>query len=129
VVGLEILLVRSRGRLLCLRRPPTGRMSGLFEFPTRERVAAGAEARLWESAWPDALDPVVGEPLGELTHSITHHRIRATVRGARLRGRALPARARWVSFEVLADLPLTGLARKVLALTGRARPGAREGRP
>jgi A/G-specific adenine glycosylase len=119
-VRLEILVARTRGRLLLVRRPPGGRMAGLHEFPTRERVAAGAAPRLWPLELPLALplEPEAGAPIGELVHTITHHRIRATVRAARLGSAraALPEGAGWFGASELAELALSGLARKVLAL-------------
>jgi A/G-specific adenine glycosylase len=120
-VRLEILVASSQDRLLCVRRPEEGRMAGLFEFPTRELVAGGAEPRLWPSAGLRGLTRVAGEPLGELVHTITHHRVRAEVYAGRVAGRRLPAVARWGEPDELAALALTGLARKVLALVrGRA---------
>lgn len=122
LVRLEILVARSRGRLLCVRRPLQGRMAGLFEFPTRELVAPGAEPLLWPTALPRGLTRAPGEPLGELGHTITHHRLRAEVRAGRANGRRLPAAARWAQPDELAGLALTGLARKVLALARRLDP-------
>lgn len=123
-VRLEILVARSEEKLLCVRRPDQGRMAGLFEFPTRELVAEGAEPRLWPSAGLRGLTRS-GEPLGELVHAITHHRVRAEVCAARFAGRKLPGSARWAEPEELAGLALTGLARKVLALVRkRAAPAA-----
>jgi hypothetical protein len=55
-----------------------------------------------------------GEELGQVGHTITHHRIRATVRRASLL--APGARGGWVRAAELADLGLSGLARKVLRL-------------
>jgi len=115
-VRLEILVARSDGKLLCVRRPAGGRMAGLHEFPTRELVAEGERALLWPLEHVRGLVFEVGEPLGAIAHTITHHRIRASVRAARLAGDALPPEARWASPEELAGLALTGLARKVLAL-------------
>ena len=117
-VRLEILVARSRGRLLLLRRPQGGRMAGLHEFPTRELVRGEARPRLWPVELELGLEP--GEALGELSHAITHHRIRATVRAARLTGR-LSAQARWAGKADLAGLALTGLTRKVLVLAPRDR--------
>ncbi len=117
-VELEILVVQRRGSVLLARRPARGRMAGLLEFPTRERVAQGS-ARLWPEELPGLLaEP--GAPLGELAHTITHHRIRATVRAARLTARSLPPDACWAPRAGLAQLALTGLARKVLALAPAA---------
>ena len=125
-VELEIFVVQDERRVLLARRPETGRMAGLLEFPTRERGANGG-ARLWPEELP-ALVPAGRAPLGELTHTITHHRIRASVHAARLSGRRLPEGACWVERAGLAKLALTGLARKVLALiSARDRAGTAAG--
>ena len=110
-VELEIAVVRrADGRWLLERRPPSGRMADLFEFPTRELVEGGAEPRLWPAQFEHAL--TLGEATLTLTHAITHHRIRARVRCARLRA-AGPREAFWAGPPELATLALTGLARKV----------------
>lgn len=116
-VELELACVERAGSWLLVRRPPTGRMAGLFELPTRERVGAGP-ARLWPESYPARIE-LEDEVLARVSHAITHHRIRATLRRARLVGR-LPAAARWATREECAALGLTGLARKALAAHGGA---------
>jgi A/G-specific adenine glycosylase len=111
-VELEIAVVRrADGCWLLERRPPTGRMAGLFEFPTRERVEGGGKARLWPTQFDYAL--TLAESMFVLTHAITHHRIRANVHSARSNATELPA-AHWAERSELATLALTGLARKVV---------------
>jgi len=123
-VRLEILVVSSRGRLLCVRRPAAGRMAGLLEFPTRELPASGRDPRLWPAELPPGIAQARTEPLGELRHTITHHRVRAQVLAGRMIGRRPPEGARWAGPGELAELELTGLARKVLALHRDGRAGA-----
>lgn len=115
-VELEILVARAGTRLLLRRRPDSGRMAGLLEFPTRELVAEGGRALLWPVERAPGLEPEAREPLGELAHAITHHRVRATVRAARLGARRAPTGMRWVPADELAGLALTGMTRKVLRL-------------
>lgn len=115
---LEILVARAGERLLLQRRPDSGRMAGLLEFPTRELVAEGEAVRLWPATRARGLAPEARAPLGELVHAITHHRIRATVRAARLNAGRVPSGMRWVRPEELAELALTGMTRKVLRLAG-----------
>ena len=129
-VQLEVLLVRREDRVLLVRRPRGTRMSGMWELPTRELVNGDGKAHgLWPSehaagAWR------AGERLGELTHTITHHRIRAAVHVAELDerardGSAANALARTAASDKTADwswagqadldsLALTGLTRKIL---------------
>jgi A/G-specific adenine glycosylase len=125
-VRLEILVVSSRERLLCVRRPAAGRMAGLLEFPTRELAARGEDPRLWPAELPPGIARASREPLGELRHTITHHRVRARVLAGRLSGRRPPEGARWAEPDELAGLALTGLARKVLALHHVLNRGARD---
>jgi A/G-specific adenine glycosylase len=118
-VELELWLVRSRGRVLLAERPAGGRMAGLLELPTRERVVAGAAPRLWPAELPAALVPAPGAPLARFAHAITHHRIRAEVRAAR--ARSLPPHMRWVDERELAGAALTGMAKKALRGLAEAR--------
>jgi A/G-specific adenine glycosylase len=110
-VELEIALALGRDRVLLRRRPSTGRMAGLFEFPTREV----ASSHLWPTAWPHA-SLETGDELFRLRHGITRHRIEARVLRADL-WKPLPvgedADLFWLPIASLAGRPLTGLARKV----------------
>ena len=94
------------------QRPRTGRMAGLWQFPTVELT--DGEPRLFPRDLPEspgfALEPE-GD-LFELKHGITHHRIRARVRSARIAGRP-PAHWRSVRAADASELGLTGMARKV----------------
>jgi|GEM_PF-103523 len=110
-VELEIALALGRDRVLLRRRPDTGRMAGLFEFPTREV----ASEHLWPKAWPhESLE--TGDELFRLRHGITRHRIEARVLRADL-WKPLPvgddAELFWLPIASLASRPLSGLARKV----------------
>jgi len=111
-VALELLVVERAGRLLLERRGDLGRMAGLWQFPTREEVPAGAPGRLFPAQWPSGAGLEPRERLFDLRHAITHHRIRAVVRRARIR--RAPAGWRWTGERERAALGLTGMARKVL---------------
>ena len=117
-VRLEILVVRRGTEVLVVRRPRTGRMAGLWELPTRELGPADGAVHLWPGA--HALSALtIGAPLGELAHSITHHRIRATVRGAEcLRSGTDGVEAQWIDPRDAAELALTGMAKKTLLRFG-----------
>jgi hypothetical protein len=98
-------------------------MSGLWELPTREVAGpSGGVAGLWPPEFGLLLRE--REPRGEVTHSITHHRIRARVRAAELAEPAPPGAA-WASAAEATELPLTGMARKILR---RCAAGDRGGR-
>ena len=113
-VELEVLLVERGGELLLERRPPGGRMAGLWQLPTRQ-VSPGPElADLFPARY--ALDSLRahGEPLASLRHAITHHRIVLTLRAARApREKQLEPLA-WVPRERLGEFALSGMARKAL---------------
>jgi A/G-specific adenine glycosylase len=121
-VALTILVVEQRGRFLAEQRPATGRMAGLWQLPTVER-ASGADGRLFPTRWPGTTDargrssPAFspGDELGEVTHTITHHRIRAIVRRGSIETKRIESPLAWFRAPELAELPLTGMARKVLA--------------
>ena len=113
-VWLEVALVLREGALLFERRPPGGRMAGLWELPTRQVEGDGAP--LWPAEY--RLDLREGPPLGEVSHGITHHRIRARVRWAEVgpgaRGAQPGPDRRWLEPASAGDLALTGMARKIL---------------
>ncbi|MEM7311403.1 MAG: A/G-specific adenine glycosylase [Planctomycetota bacterium] len=117
-VRLGVALAVRGERILVERRPARGRMAGMWELPTRELPGPeGGLTGLWP---PEFAGPALreGEPLGEVSHGITHHRIRARVRAAWAEGEGgadgAPER-RWVSPEAASELGLTGMARKILA--------------
>lgn len=125
-VEIEMLLVRSGERVLLARRPRSGRMAGMLELPTREKAdSTGAGCGLFASAWPAGLE--AGEELARLAHSITHHRIRAALRAGRLSGSGDSAELCWRSAGELAQLELTGLARKALRAVLRGGSAGAEG--
>jgi A/G-specific adenine glycosylase len=122
-VALEILLVRRGGEVLLERRAGEGRMAGLWQLPTVELEGpAGRRSGLFppeyarRSGGAAVLEAAAGEPLAELRHTITRHRIRARLFAGRVLGRgALPDPLSWVAEEQLAAWPLSGMARKGLA--------------
>jgi A/G-specific adenine glycosylase len=122
------LLARS-GRLLAVRRPPEGLLGGLWDLPGGE-LARGESAR-------DALERALREklglacagvaPLGAVRHQFTHrtlalHVFLADAKPGRIARRGFDAH-RWVTRTGFAQLGLSAVARKALALG--AQPGAR----
>jgi A/G-specific adenine glycosylase len=142
-VGLAACVLR-RGRQILLRRRSGGLMDGMWEFPMAE---AGGEVTAAEAIAGEILRRHgirVGElrPVGEIRHTITHHRLRiqvfeARTRSSAIRRSALPSVAepggalgrwpagapgrgptRWVAEGRIPSLPLTGIARKILRASG-----------
>ncbi len=94
---LVVAVARNNGRLLLRRRPSNASlMPGFWELPEADGLPLRLDTRL-----------------GELRHSITHHRYRVEVFRATVRGQA-PAGHRWVAASELRRLPLTTIARKAL---------------
>ncbi len=119
-VELAVLVVERRGRYLLEQRPAIGRMAGLWQLPT---IELARDARLFPTRWPECTDargrsvPTLsaGVELGTVSHTITHHRIRATVRRGSILAKRIESPFAWFPVHELAALPLTGMARKVLA--------------
>ena len=94
------LVIRRRGRILLRRRSDdAGQMAGFWELPD----ALGL---------PDAL---IGRPVGEVRHTITHHHYRYRVHLADWSGRARKPLA-WIGLKKLNAILLTTAARKSLVL-------------
>ena len=126
-----VALVEAEGRLLLFRRSAAaGQLASLWEFPAVELDAevppAAGFAERFGGTW------TLGEELFRLRHAITTRSFAIEVRRATLAvageevaepalwsGTAEPG---WWSRAELAGLPLTGVARKVLARAG-AQPG------
>lgn len=102
------LCMRGEELLLVQRAESESRMPGLWELPTIEETESG----LFPNELPAEL-LIPGEPLADLRHSITRHRIRARLLEAEYSG-PMPDRFAWISRRDCADLALTGLARKAL---------------
>ncbi|MEM6568291.1 MAG: A/G-specific adenine glycosylase [Planctomycetota bacterium] len=112
-VSLEIYVVESGGRWLLEQRPEGGLMAGMWQFPTVETTGTGLfpDEPSGPLAW--VLEPE--HDLLEISHGITHHRIRARVRVARVPdGSDVAAGAlAWFRPDEAPELALTGMARKV----------------
>lgn len=108
-VELETLVVARASSLLLEQRPASGRMASMWQFPTRERGSLG----LFPSAFAGRVRRTSDRALGEIAHTITHHRIRVFVHAGELVQRADPPLC-WIERDRLGELALTGMARKIL---------------
>ena len=118
-VELETLVVARGKSLLMERRPATGRMANMWQFPTREVAATNGElAGLFEARFTGAgglrRAGSAGDRLGEIRHTITNHRIRVGIHAGRVARRSIAAPFAWIDRERLPELALTGMARKIL---------------
>ena len=77
-VQLEILVVSRARSTLLVRRPEHGRMSGMWELPTRELPDSEGDRHLWPGEHIAELNAAirVGDSVDSVRHSITRHRIR-----------------------------------------------------
>jgi A/G-specific adenine glycosylase len=101
----ELLVVERGGRVLLRQREASAsRMAGFWDLPSPEDLP-GAKA---------------GEVVGEIRHTITHHRYRLAVRRARVVGK-VGEEFRWFRAEELEGIPLSTMARKALALKNGTR--------
>jgi A/G-specific adenine glycosylase len=97
-----LLVVRNRGRILLRQRDAAAkRMAGFWDLPAPEDLPAAK----------------LGERIGEIRHTITHHHYRLEVRRATA---SLPSRGgfRWFRISQLAEIPVSTTARKALHLAG-----------
>ena len=113
----EVWLTRGEGALF----------GGLWGLPTVERGPGerpvDAAARALGDHGGVALDPA---PCGTIEHALTHCRLRVTAFSASAASAASPPagdrRARFVRLDALAEVGVSALTQKLLALTA-ARPG------
>ncbi len=97
-----LLVVRQRGKILLRQREASqSRMAGFWDLPTSEELPSAK----------------VGERIGEIRHTITHHRYTFEVRGATAE---LPGTGEfaWFTIAQLAEIPFSTTARKALQLAG-----------
>jgi A/G-specific adenine glycosylase len=96
-----LLIVRNRGRVLLRQRAADERrMAGFWDLPAPEDLPAAR----------------IGESLGEIRHTITHHRYTFEVMTATARKPG--AACRWFAPGELDSVPLSTTARKSLKLAG-----------
>ena len=109
---IEMLLVERGGEVLLERRAEDGAMAGMWQLPTR--VVGKQTSGLFPGCWPPGAVALEEAEWPPLRHSITHHRIRASVRRGRLRRGVQADALAWHASQDLDGIPLTGLSAKAL---------------
>jgi A/G-specific adenine glycosylase len=127
----ETAVVACRaGRVLVVQRGAGEWWSGLWDFPRVPGRAARAARGIAASPTVGPLGCGAPEPLGTVTHTVTHHRITLdVVRCAARRSGAAAAHRRWVAPGELAALAMSSPARRIARLflerrSPTAAPGA-----
>jgi len=115
-VRVAFALVRSKDRVLLVRRPSNGLLAGLWSLP-------GGELR--EADERDALRNIVhgqtglrirlGKRLAHLDHRFSHRRWTGTVYAARAEGSRLAPGARWVGPAEISGIPVATFTRRALS--------------
>ncbi len=110
--------IRSRGRILLVRRPESGLLGGLWSLPggeieVRGRVADSLRAMV---AAQSGVHVAVHEDVAAVAHTFSHRRWSGSVyRCAPRQGARLLRGARWVAPEDALGLPMVPEHRKLLA--------------
>lgn len=120
-VRASVIVVESAGRYLVQRRPPTGLLGGLFEFPggkieAGEAPADAARRELYEET---GIRLRRLDRLGVVRHGYSHFTVELHVFLGRLSPPAPQPRypsQRWASAEQLTRLPLPKATEKIVAL-------------
>lgn len=110
-VALRLLIVERQGRIGVFPRPRGARfLAGTAGFLTAVCQADGGAV---PDGWDDGVAAVWkgGKVIGKVRHSITVHRIQASVETGRLAGRA-PAGARWLAPAEVEESLVSNLDRK-----------------
>lgn len=115
--AVEMALVVNRGRVLLARVPKGELLGGLYELPHAGLPRRDEPLVDLNTRYRGFLE-IRPEVIAKVRHTVTHHRIEAAVRRARLRSPLGDDRVAFHPLENLAALPLGTLTRKALRATG-----------
>jgi len=131
-VRAAVVALEWDGRWLVQRRPSSGLLGGLFEFPGG-KIEPGESPRaaaVRELAEETGLSAAELRPVGVIRHAYSHFSVELHVFRGRLPARADPPQGdprRWVTLRALDRLPLPKATERVvsrLRAAGRASPGS-----
>jgi A/G-specific adenine glycosylase len=113
------VVVTRRGRVLMIRRPSTGLLGGLWEFPKTElgpetHDPRGPSERLTEALLDTYSFSVLSpSPLGIVHHAYSHFRITVHAFSCKTRSAVRQDRFRWVALNRLARYPMGRVDRRI----------------
>lgn len=113
------LLLVADGRCLVQRRPATGLLGGLWEFPSLDLAGQNPEAAVREHL-AGAYLPGEIRLLGRARHSYSHFKLEVDFYRVEVQNRPAVAEgaARWLALDALGELALHGAHKKLLPLIG-----------
>ncbi|OFV96916.1 MAG: A/G-specific adenine glycosylase [Acidobacteria bacterium RIFCSPLOWO2_12_FULL_54_10] len=101
---ISALVFNKKGQLLLTQNPPDSPwMPGFWHPPT------------WEAGFNDERF-LLTDHVGQIRHTITHHKIVIDVYNARLERKLVIRQSQWINPKQLKSIPVTTIARKSLAL-------------
>jgi len=109
-------IIQNRGRLLIARRPASGMLGGLWEFPAFDACKNLEQAVITTLG----LDVTVHDCLGAVSHTYSHRKVtlrvyRCSLNGGRIKT-GLYDEAKWVFVRDLGRYAMPGICHKVLQL-------------
>ncbi len=120
------VLIEYRGEFLLVRRPASGLLGGLWEFPYLELPDGCKPVDYLRSVFPAIK---VGRAYGIVTHDFTHRRLSTQVYAAQWQGmdRSLPStfvgrEVAWVQPAAWPHFPMPGFVHKIIALWSGTAP-------
>jgi len=109
-------IIQNRGRLLIARRPASGMLGGLWEFPSFDACKNLGQAVKTSLG----LDVTLGEWLGDVIHTYSHRKVTLRVYRCSLNSGRIStgryAEVKWVWPGHLSRYPMPGICHKVLQL-------------
>ncbi len=113
-----VLLVRVKNRMQVGRRPPTGLLGGLWQFPLVDVAADLPAERAIGYLLQNMALPQQVEFIGRIQHVYSHFKLNLAVFAVSLKQPDLVAESgyQWCHVSELAEIPLHGAHRKALAL-------------
>lgn len=118
-VGIAFWIERADGAVLLRRRPESGLLGGMMEFPSTDWIEGSAPPEPGDIAFDASvrISPVVATAVGEIRHTFTHFHLRLAVARVRVPpgfvDEAAPEGCIWAAPDAFGDHALPTVMRKV----------------